>query len=95
MGKGRLTANPPNVPGPVGMYSHIVRVDAKELLFLAGQVAVDDNGEVLAKGDAGSQTRIAYERVGGDTCRRGGDVPRHRAGANLSRRDGEPPVISR
>ena len=64
MGKGRLTANPPNVPGPVGMYSHIARVDAKELLFLAGQVAVDDNGEVLAKGDAGAQTRIAYERVG-------------------------------
>ena len=64
MGKGRLTANPPNVPGPVGMYSHIARVDAKELLFLAGQVAVDENGEVLAKDDAGAQTRIAYERVG-------------------------------
>ena len=64
MGKGRLTANPPNVPPPVGMYSHIVRVDAKELLFLAGQVAVDENGEVLAKGDAGAQTRIAYEHVG-------------------------------
>ncbi|MCY4527827.1 MAG: RidA family protein [Chloroflexi bacterium] len=64
MGKGRLTANPPNVPPPVGMYSHIARVDAKELLFLAGQVAVDENGEVLAKGDAGAQTRIAYEQVG-------------------------------
>ncbi len=64
MGKGRLTANPPNVPGPVGMYSHIARVDASELLFLAGQVAVDENGEVLAKGDAGGQARIAYERVG-------------------------------
>ncbi len=64
MGKGRLTANPPNVPAPVGMYSHIARVDPNELLFLAGQVAVDENGETLAKGDAGAQTRIAYERVG-------------------------------
>ena len=25
---------------------------------------MDENGEVLAKGDAGAQTRIAYERVG-------------------------------
>ena len=95
MGKGRLTANPPNVPGPVGMYSHIARVDAGELLFLAGQVAVDENGEVLAKDDAGAQTRIAYERVGAILADAGGDVPRHRAGAHLSRRHGEPPILSR
>lgn len=64
MGIGRLTANPPNVPPPVGMYSHLVRVHAQELLFLAGQVAVDEQGGVLAKDDAGTQTRIIYERIG-------------------------------
>ena len=64
MGIGRLTANPPTVPPPVGMYSHLARVSAGELLFLAGQVAVDDDGAVLAKGDAGEQTRIIYERIG-------------------------------
>lgn len=64
MGIGRLTANPPDVPDPVGMYSHIVRVEAKELLFLAGQVAVDADGNTLGKGDAGAQTLIAYEYIG-------------------------------
>jgi enamine deaminase RidA (YjgF/YER057c/UK114 family) len=47
------------------MYSHLVRVEAKELLFLAGQVAVDADGNTVAKGDAGAQTRIAYEHIGG------------------------------
>ena len=65
MGIGRITANPPNVPKPVAMYSHLVRVEARELLFLAGQVAVDAEGNTLAKGDAGAQTRIAYEHIGG------------------------------
>jgi len=64
MGVGRLHANPPTVPKPVGMYSHLVRVEAEELLFLAGQVAVDESGNTLAKGDAAAQTRIAYEYIG-------------------------------
>lgn len=64
MGIGRLTANPPDVPAPVGMYSHLVRVEAGELLFLAGQVAVDGEGNTIGKGDAGAQTRAAYLHIG-------------------------------
>lgn len=61
---GRITTNPPDVPAPVGMYSHLVRVEARDILFLAGQVAVDGEGNTIGKGDAGAQTRAAYQHIG-------------------------------
>jgi enamine deaminase RidA (YjgF/YER057c/UK114 family) len=49
---------------PVGRYAHLARVKAEELLFLAGQVSVDENGDVVGKGDAGAQTLKAYRNIG-------------------------------
>ena len=42
----------------------MARVKSGELLFLAGQVGVDVSGSLVGRGDAGAQTRKAYENIG-------------------------------
>lgn len=44
-----------NVAPPLGAYSHAIQVG--NLLFVAGQVAVDRNGNLVGKGDSAAQTR--------------------------------------
>ena len=56
--------NPEGVHGPVGRYSHLARVKGGELLSLAGQVAVDESGNVVGKGDAAVQTHQVYKNIG-------------------------------
>jgi reactive intermediate/imine deaminase len=48
-------------PNPVGPYSHAVA--AGGLVYLAGAVAEDANGQVIAKGDVAAQTRNVIERL--------------------------------
>ena len=57
-------SNPKGVHQPVGRYHHLARVKASEFLFLAGQVAIDDNGDFVGEEDAGAQTRQAYANIG-------------------------------
>ena len=38
---------PHSIHKPVGSYSHVVKVSAKELVFVAGQVPVDRDGNVV------------------------------------------------
>ena len=40
-------SNPETLPKPAGAYSHVARVSAGELLFIAGQVAVDKSGKIV------------------------------------------------
>ena len=63
-GKGRSLSNPSDIHAPVGRYSHLAQIPSSELLFLAGQVAVDADGELVGKGDAGIQTVQAYRNIG-------------------------------
>jgi 2-iminobutanoate/2-iminopropanoate deaminase len=59
--------NPPTVAAPFGdRFAHVARLDLAggALLVLAGQVAVDDNGEVVAPGDAAAQAERIFEIVG-------------------------------
>ena len=56
--------NPDNVHAPVGGYSHLSRVQARELLFLAGQVAVDLEGNMVGVGDIQAQARQIYANIG-------------------------------
>jgi len=58
------TINPATAPRPIGAYSQAMRVKAGELLFIAGQVAVDARGNLVGQGDAASQTRQAFENIG-------------------------------
>ena len=47
---------PRNFPVPVGPWTPAVKVPAGEMLFIAGCIAVDENGVVVAPGDVAAQT---------------------------------------
>jgi enamine deaminase RidA (YjgF/YER057c/UK114 family) len=60
--------NPATVAAPYGdRFAHVARVDLGDgaLLMLAGQIAVDDAGEVVAPGDVTAQTERIFELIGG------------------------------
>ena len=60
--------NPKTVAAPFAdRFAHVARLDLPggALLMLAGQVAVDDDGRVVAPGDAGKQALRIFEIVGG------------------------------
>lgn len=62
-----LLDNPATVPTPAGAYSHLARVDAGAggtLLFLSGQVAVDDENTIVAPGDLTAQSERVFEIIG-------------------------------
>ena len=54
--------NPSTLPPPAGAYSHVARVAAGELLFIAGQVPVDRSGKVV-EGDFDAQAAQVFENL--------------------------------
>ena len=60
----RTILNPSTVTSPLGAYSHSVRVSPGKLLFVAGQVAVDRNGDPVGAGDVKAQTRQVFQNLG-------------------------------
>ena len=59
-----IFTNPSEVHVPVGKYSHLVSVAPAGLLFLAGQIAVDTDGNAVGEGDIAAQTRETYRNIG-------------------------------
>jgi enamine deaminase RidA (YjgF/YER057c/UK114 family) len=57
-------ANPPGLPSPIGLYSHVARVAPGGLVFVAGQLAVDRKGELVGAGDFEAQMRCVYQNIG-------------------------------
>jgi len=60
--------NPSTVAAPfAAAFAHVARVDVDggALLLLAGQVAVDDAGDVVAPGDIVAQSERVFEIIGG------------------------------
>jgi reactive intermediate/imine deaminase len=57
--------NPSTVAAPLGTYSHAVRVETDEVvwLFASGQLAVDDQGELVGAGDLRAQTEKVFENL--------------------------------
>lgn len=55
--------NPTTVPAPAGPFSHVARVETGKgaLLFVSGQVALDEDGELVAPGEMGGQCRYVLE----------------------------------
>jgi 3-hydroxyisobutyrate dehydrogenase len=51
--------NPSSVPAPAGAYSHAVR--AGDLLFVSGQAALDDGGNVVGEGDIDVQSEFVFD----------------------------------
>jgi 2-iminobutanoate/2-iminopropanoate deaminase len=55
--------NPDGMPPPVGPYSNAVAAPAGRLVFVAGQVAYDADGNVVGAGDVEAQTRQVMENI--------------------------------
>lgn len=53
----------PKVSSPRGIWSLGVKVPAGQLVFVAGQVARDAQGEIVGKGDIKAQTRQTLENI--------------------------------
>lgn len=59
--------NPAGVPAPFAdRFAHVARLDVGDgaLLLLSGQVAVDDDGSVVAPGDAAVQAERVFALIG-------------------------------
>ena len=56
-------SNPSGLAKPLGAYSHIARARASEMVFIAGQLAVNDAGEIVGKGDFAAQMRQVFENL--------------------------------
>jgi enamine deaminase RidA (YjgF/YER057c/UK114 family) len=56
--------NPPGLAKPLGLYSHVARVKAAEMVLIAGQVAVSETGDLIGKNDIKAQTRAAFDNLG-------------------------------
>jgi 2-iminobutanoate/2-iminopropanoate deaminase len=60
---------------PVANYKVATRMEGGRLLYLAGQVARDAEGNVLAPGDIRTQTREVFQNVQRVLKAAGGDLP--------------------
>jgi enamine deaminase RidA (YjgF/YER057c/UK114 family) len=65
--------NPPSLPKPVG-YSHGWEAQGGKTVYLAGQVAMDGNGQVVGKGDLVAQFRQVCENLRAVLTARGGQI---------------------
>jgi enamine deaminase RidA (YjgF/YER057c/UK114 family) len=54
--------NPPELGTPPG-YSHIVDVGAGRIIFIAGQTAIDRNGNVVGKADFAAQAGQVFQNL--------------------------------
>lgn len=57
--------NPSGVPAPAGPFSHVARVNVGtgSLLYVAGQIALDDNGQIVGPGDMRAQAGRVFEII--------------------------------
>jgi len=58
-------SNPDGVSPPLGTYSHVVRVETGDAVWLhvSGQIAVDPTGAMVGVGDMRAQTERVYENL--------------------------------
>ncbi len=56
--------NPPGAPAPLGLYSNVAIAEPGRLAFIAGQVAVDAQGEIVGPHDVAAQTPVVLENIG-------------------------------
>jgi enamine deaminase RidA (YjgF/YER057c/UK114 family) len=55
--------NPKELGSPMGQYSHVTRVKAGELLFIAGMVAGDASGNIVGEGDFDAQAAQVFRNI--------------------------------
>jgi len=54
--------NPPGIAAPRG-YTHVVDVPAGRMVYIAGQVAFDAQGNLVGKGDTRAQTEQVFKNL--------------------------------
>ena len=64
MATERATINPEGVPAPIGAYSAVVQANCGRVAFLAGQVALNADGELVGAGDVAAQTKQVFHNLG-------------------------------
>lgn len=69
-----IAFNPPGVAKPIGAYSNVAWGDGGRLLFIAGQVAWDEKGEIVGVGDIKAQTRQVIKNIEGCVKAAGGTL---------------------
>jgi enamine deaminase RidA (YjgF/YER057c/UK114 family) len=55
--------NPPGLAKPVGPYSHVATASHAKLVFIAGQVAVDQNGKLVGENDFAKQCAQVFANL--------------------------------
>jgi enamine deaminase RidA (YjgF/YER057c/UK114 family) len=55
--------NPDGSAKRLGTYSHVAVAEAGRLAFIAGQVAVDADGQVVGAGDVAAQVPVVFDHV--------------------------------
>jgi reactive intermediate/imine deaminase len=58
-------SNPSTVASPIGTYSHAVRVETEEAvwIYVSGQIAQDAQGNLVGRGDLAAQTDQAFQNL--------------------------------
>ena len=59
----RITNNPSTLSKPLGLYSQVCSVTTSNLIFLAGQVAVDKDGNLVGENDIAQQVTQIYQNI--------------------------------
>ena len=59
---------------PVANYKMATRLEGGRLLYISGQVAWDASGNIVGKGDVGTQARQTFENLRGVLQAAGGDL---------------------
>lgn len=54
--------NPAAVSKPTG-YTHVVSADGSRIVFIAGQVPIDADGNVVGEGDLAAQAKQVFENL--------------------------------
>ena len=60
----RRVFNPAGAPHPIGAYSLAAEASGSRLLYVAGQVGLDLDGNLAGNGDVAAQTRQIFENIG-------------------------------
>ena len=49
---------------PAGLYNHAISASADKLLFVAGQVAIDERNQLVGEGDFNAQMEQVFKNLG-------------------------------
>jgi enamine deaminase RidA (YjgF/YER057c/UK114 family) len=67
LGEGMQTTrlNPESVAPPIGSYSHAVRVETGDAVWIhvSGQIALDPQGNLVGAGDLAAQTQQVFQNL--------------------------------